>query len=662
MAQIREELILADKFTAPFTKYLDQAHAAAVSTKELKDAAARAAAQNQILSTSFTAAAGEARAMAAQQQAAAAASNATAAAARAEAAQIRLAREKQKELDDQQKQLESSTSSLIGKVKSLVAAYAGMQAIRGLVTLSDTMTQTTARLDMMNDGLQTTAELNQMIYESAQRSRGSYQQTADMVAKLGNLAGDAFSSNKELVAFAEQLNKQITLSGASTQAADAAMLQLTQAMSSGLLRGEELNSILEQTPTIAQSIANYMGVTTGQMREMASEGAITADVVKNALFNAAEETNAKFAEMPMTWAQVWTSAKNIATRAIQPVLNAINSAANHVGDAVQWVKDNIELVEGALAGLAAGAVAVGTYMAASAITTAAVWAAANWPLLAIVAAVGLMIFTARQAGATWQEIGGVIGGVFGAMYAFALNNFVIPVQRGIATLVNFIGNAFNDSATAVKVLFFDMSMTVLGYIRSLIGGIEDLINAIPGVQVNLTSGINSLYSSLQANRSAAIAAGSYKEFVKPMEYLDIGNTVRSGYDTGSSLGNKLSSGLSSFLSSATSAISAAASAVVPTVPTYDQVAGTKLDDISKSASSIEKSVAMSEEDLKSLVDVAERRYVNRINLTAQTPVITVNGQNTGNTEADRRSLANTIRDILMEQVASGSTRSTARAY
>ena len=556
----------------------------------------------------------------------------------------------------------SNVDSLVTGLGRLAKTFLGVQAVKGLVTLSDTMTQTTARLDMMNDGLQTTAELNQMIYESAQRSRGSYQQTADMVAKLGNLAGDAFNSSAELVDFAEQLNKQITLSGASTQAADAAMLQLTQAMSSGMLRGEELNSILEQTPTIAQSIAKYMGVSTGEMRELASEGAITADVVKNALFNAAEETNAKFAEMPMTWAQVWTSAKNIGTRAIQPVLNAINSAANHVGDAVQWVKDNIELVEGALAGLAAGAVAVGTYMAASAITTAAVWAAANWPLLAIVAAVGLMIFTARQAGATWQEIGGVIGGVFGAMYAFAMNNFIVPAQRAFATLVNFIGNVFNDPVTAVKVLFYDMAITVLGYIRSLVGGIEDLINAIPGVQVSLTSGINGIYNSLQANREAAIAAGSYKEFVKPMEYLDIGNTVRSGYDTGSSLGDKLSSGLSSFLSSATSAVSAAASAAVPTVPTYDQVAGEKLDDIGKSTSSIEKAVNMSEEDLKSLVDTAERRYVANVNLMSQTPVIQISGQNTGNTEADRRSLANTIRDILMEQVASGSTRSTARAY
>lgn len=661
MAQIREELILADKFTAPFTKYLDQAHAAVVSTQELKDAAAQAAAQNQILSTSFTAAASEARAMAAQQQSAAAASNATAAAARAEAAQIRLAREKQKELDDQQKKLESSTSSLIGKVKSLVAAYAGMQAVRGLVTLSDTMTQTTARLDMMNDGLQTTAELNQMIYESAQRSRGSYQQTADMVAKLGNLAGDAFNSSAELVSFAEQLNKQITLSGASTAGAEAAMLQLTQTMSSGLLRGEELNSILEQTPTIAQSIAKYMGVSTGEMRELASEGAITAEVVKNALFAAAEETNAKFAEMPLTWAQVATSIQNTATMAFQPLLTAINWTANNldllipivatVGAtfAIFMVAANwVNICTAATNALKSGQMMLNAVMATG-------W---GIPLIAIAAVVGalyILVAVYNQVTGATVSATGMIAGLFFVMGGQILNMTIVPMQRGFAAFGNFVANFANAPIASVKVLFYDMALTVLGYIRNVIKGVQDLVNAIPGVEVSLTSSIDSIYNSLQSSRASTIAGSTYQEVFKPMEYYDLAERYQTGY----SYGSKFASSLSSFFPSSSSS---AASTSFSAVPTYDEVAGTKLDDISKSASSIEKSVAMSEEDLKSLVDVAERRYVNRINLTAQTPVITVNGQNTGNTEADRRSLANAIRDILMEQVASGSTRSTARAY
>lgn len=206
------------------------------------------------------------------------------------------------------------TSGLARSLRSAAGAFIGIQVIKTLTGLSDSMTSITARLNMMNDGLQTTKELNQMIYESAQRSRGSYQETANLVAKLGTLAGNAFSSNQEIVTFAEQLNKQMALSGTTTQEAQAAMLQLTQGLASGTLRGEELNSVLEQTPMIAQSIAKYMGVNTGEMRELASEGAVTADVVKNAMFAAADEINVKFEQMPMTWSQVWTSMKTQPSR------------------------------------------------------------------------------------------------------------------------------------------------------------------------------------------------------------------------------------------------------------------------------------------------------------------------------------------------------------
>ena len=178
----------------------------------------------------------------------------------------------------------SAAGGLLGKIKSIASAYLGMKTVTGLVGLSDTITQTDARLSMMNDGLQTTAELNDMIYASAQRSRGSYLATADAVAKLGLMAGDAFSSNKETIAFMEQVNKQFKIAGTSAAGIDAAMLQLTQAMGSGVLRGEEYNSILEQAPNIIQAIAKYLDVPKGQLKEMAADGKITADIVKAAMF------------------------------------------------------------------------------------------------------------------------------------------------------------------------------------------------------------------------------------------------------------------------------------------------------------------------------------------------------------------------------------------
>ena len=185
---------------------------------------------------------------------------------------------------------------------------------------------------------------------------------------------------------------------------------------------------------------------------------------------------------------------------------------------------------------------------------------------------------------------------------------------------------------------------MLGYIRSLAGGIEDLINAIPGVEVSLTGGINSLYNTLSANRQAAIDAGSYTEFVKAWQYQDLGSAFGIGYNAGANFnpfGSLMGGGAGS----------------TPAFSPFSEISGS-LDNIADSVGSIEKSVNMSEEDLKSLVDVAERRYVNNINLTAQSPVINVTGQNTGNTQADRMNLANTIRDILIEQVAAGSTVNT----
>lgn len=236
------------------------------------------------------------------------------------------------EQDNYTEKVEKSTRSangLLGKVGQLVTAYATVKTVTTAMNLSDQMTQTTARLDMMNDGLQTTEQLQQMIYQSTQRSRGSYQESADAVAKMGIMAKDAFNSNAELVAFVEQLNKQFTIAGTSQEGVSAAMLQLTQAMSSGVLRGEELNSVFEQAPTIIQSIADYLDVPIGQIREMAAEGQISSEIVKNALLSAAEETDAKFAQMPMTWGQVFTSVKNQALMAFQPVLDKINELANN---------------------------------------------------------------------------------------------------------------------------------------------------------------------------------------------------------------------------------------------------------------------------------------------------------------------------------------------
>lgn len=222
----------------------------------------------------------------------------------------------------------NEANSLMQTIKGAVAAYATIQTLSAALNLSDQLTSTTARMNLMNDGLQTTQDLQNMIYLSAERARGSYQATADAVSKLGLMAGDAFGSSQEIIAFMEQVNKQFTIAGTEAASVDAAMLQLTQAMASGVLRGEELNSIFEQAPTIIQTIADYLDVPIGSIREMAAEGQITADIVKSAMFAAADETNAKFESMPKTFSQIWTSFQNTALMAFQPVLQRMNEIAN----------------------------------------------------------------------------------------------------------------------------------------------------------------------------------------------------------------------------------------------------------------------------------------------------------------------------------------------
>lgn len=230
----------------------------------------------------------------------------------------------------------NTSNELVDTVKRLALAYLSMQSVQKVLDVSDELTMTTARLDQMNqafneiNGTATeTDTIVKQIYASAQNARGSFGDMAAVVAKFGNNARDAFASQDEVIAFANLIQKQMTIAGASTQEASNAMLQLSQALGSGVLRGDELNSIFEQAPNLIQSIADYLDVPIGKIREMAQDGQLTADTVKAAIFSSAEDINAKFEAMPMTWGQVWTSFQNSALMAFQPVLNKVNELANN---------------------------------------------------------------------------------------------------------------------------------------------------------------------------------------------------------------------------------------------------------------------------------------------------------------------------------------------
>lgn len=350
-------------------------------------------------------------------------------------------------------------NGLIRMIGGVVAAYATVQTLSSALNLSDTLASTTARLNMMNDGLQTLQELQNMIYFSAERSRGAYQATANAVSKLGLMAGDAFDSSQEIIAFMEQVNKQFRIAGTEAAGIDAAMLQLTQAMGSGVLRGEEYNSILEQAPNIIQTIADYLEVPKGELKDLAAEGKITADIVKAAMFAAADETNEKFESMPMTFEQIWTSFENTTLMALQSILKELNKVANSddFGQMVDHAAD-------ALSMLAAVALPIIEHISNS----QALWDFANGAIdaLSLIGVVALEIFDLLVAGTqlladNWSWLSPIIYGVAGALAVYygwqmAVNaiNLIsngIHVAMAVAQMIHAATTGALTAATAAEI-------------------------------------------------------------------------------------------------------------------------------------------------------------------------------------------------------------------
>lgn len=585
MAAIRETLILEDKFTSTMTQCLQVAQRMAnmlddvrASTMNVETAAAATAVQMQELAGKMT-------------------------------------------------QTNSRGTSLLGTIRNLAGTFLGMQSVRWLVNTSDQLTSINARLRLMTGSAEAAAAAQEEIYQAAMRSRGAYADMADFVSQLGTVAGNAFTGTDELVAFAEQIQKQMAISGASGASAQAALVQLTQGLASGTLRGEELNSVLEQTPMIAQTIAEYMGVTTGEMRELASEGKVTAEVVKNAMLGAAEETNAQFEQMPMTWAQVWTMFQNVAIQALDPVL-----------DAISWLANNIDLVGPIVLGLGA---AFGVFLlaanwtnictaATTALTTAQTMLgtvmATTWglPLIIIALVIGAIYavtaavnhFAGTSVSATGiiagavltvaATIGNTVIGLLNGIIQAVWSIFVTPFLGIIEWVLNVTNGGFDSFGGAVANLIGN----IISWFLDLGKVVTKIIDAIFGT--NWTAGLTSLQDSVLKwgkNENAITLDRNAPTIDYRFNYGDAWNT---GYNWGANL----------FSGNGNDAVGAALSGVP-----YDELSG-QLGDIAGSVGSIEKSVKMSDEDIKSLVDVAERRYVNNVNLTAQTPVITVNGANT----------------------------------
>ena len=328
--------------------------------------------------------------------------------------------QEQEEFNHTVSQGANQANELTKMIKQAVGAYVSFQTVKNVIGISDELVQVTARLDQMNDGLQTTEELTNMVYAAAQDARGSFADMADVVARFGNNAKDAFSSSEEVVAFADLIQKQMTIAGAGGQEASNAMLQLSQALGSGVLRGDELNSIFEQAPNLIQSIADYLDVPIGQIRAMAQEGELTADIVKSAIFASADDINAKFEAMPMTWGQIWQQFQNTALIAFQPVLQRINELANSEG--FQTFVNN-------------------------AINDMAVLAGIVLNIFDLIGQVGSFI------GENWSVLEPIIMAVVGALGAYLAIATIVNAINGIMAIVNGVTAASEAMAAGATFLW-----------------------------------------------------------------------------------------------------------------------------------------------------------------------------------------------------------------
>ena len=622
MALIKSQLVLVDGMTAPLRSIHRAMNLALNSFESMQTASGRA-----VDTRSFQTAREELARMGAQLE----------------------------EVENQTRRTGGAAESMKSKFMHAAAAVGAALSIKNIIGLADAMTQTEARLNLITGDLEKTAVLQDQIMASANRSRASYQSTADAVAKMGIMAKDAFNNTDELVAFTELINKQFTIAGASVAGQEAAMMQLTQAMASGVLRGEELNSIFEQAPTIIQTIADHLGVSVGEIRAMAAEGQITAQVVKDAMLSSADEINAQFSAMPYTFSQVWTMMQNILLEAFGPLIQVIGAGA-------QWIYENWAAIEPVLVGVAT---AVAILTAAYLVHTAATWlqveanraliiSLLSNPILWIAVAIGILVGMIYK----WiQSVGGLRNAWNLCTLALIVgwNAVKLAFFGGVYCVMDLVAKlqlCWQKAGVAIANFMGNMKVSVLTILQNMINGAIDLINKFIGL-LNKLPGVN--IEAIEHVTFAATAAAE-NEAAKAARAEELANfeaelaAAKAGRDAHiDSLKAELNSSVSA-LQSANAQMKAEAAANNAAEQMALDGIGQDLSGpggIKDSAGSAAASLKETTEDLKYMRDLAEQEAINRFT-TAEVKIDMSGMTNRIDSDMDLDGVLNTLTEGFAE--------------
>lgn len=498
------------------------------------------------------------------------------------------------DIEEKTERAGNTADKTASKFRKIMAAVGGVAAVKKAVELSDNLTQAQGRMKMLTGSDAAASQMDDAIYSLANRSRASYLDTAKFVTDMGTNAGvgakGAFANTDELLRFSESVNKLFVIGNANSEAQKAATLQLTQAMASGVLRGEELNSIFDQSTPLIQTVADYLDVPLGKIRDMAADGQITAEIVKNAMIASANEIDKKFSEMPYTWSQIWTVASNVILRVLTPIFKLISSIA-------QFVANNWPIIAPIVLGIAA---AIGVWLIATK-------GAAMWTIIGIIALIALIAAVIgiinRVKGTSISAIGVICGGINVAVAAvknagLMLANVALGIAFAFLACTHNIGAAFYNAIAGVKVQFWDLLSTVMDVISKIAGA----LNKLPFVNIDV-DGLTSKASTYAKN--AAEAKGSMKEPKSVVDAFKTGfntfdafgsgwasDAYKSGYNFGEGISNKIT-GLGDSIGGLLGQAAANTEATA--------------ENTGSAASSLKNT----SEDLKYLRDLAEQEAINR---------------------------------------------------